>query len=82
MTLRDMKILAAQIFEQKLGFKPSSKDIVLLESSEHEDNGHNIVDNISFQRLGFSRIRYEAHFAAHDWDLRILDTITNADMYI
>lgn len=78
MTQTTLKKEAQEILESKLGFKVSRNDITLFESS---DNG--IVCNyLAFGRFGFNRIEYRATYNVNQWDLEIVDTITNESLYI
>ena len=79
---KKLKMLATQILEQKLGFRPSWTDIILLESGQHSDEGKIIIDYIRFRRMGFERIEYSAHYAVFEYDLEIIDAITGDKLYI
>ncbi len=78
---RMIKLIASRLLEEKLGFKPSSNDIVLLEANWEDGKELHYVE---FKRFGFNRIAYRATWmpATRDWVLNIVDTASKDELFI
>ena len=79
MSNKKLQLFARDIIEQKLGFKVSSNDIVLLESAEADGK----VEYLYFYRKGFPKIEYSFRWVGNGVSqLEIQNIVNDTEMYI